>query len=303
MSVFSSFDKGAGGLIRLCAVSVLLLGGPAVAQEPLAQIGATQFTAADLKDLLQSLDPQVRNQALANPKVMTQLVQLQVVRKALLSEALAKKWQQRPDIAKQANAARDAVLLKTYLASVASLPANYPSDQEVRAAYELNRARFLVGRRYRLEQIYVAAAPNDKDGAAALQKAKNLVARARSGRARFEDLARQNSQHKATADKGGDTGWLVESQILPEIRTRLEGMAKGEVSEPIRSGQGFHIVRLMDTQPAAAQPLAEVRPVIVASLRQQKLQAQQQLYIAGLLQKTPITIREPQLRAALKASP
>ena len=120
------------GLLRHIALPVLLLWSPlsAAADEPrdvVAQLGATRFTASDLKDFVQTLDPQTRQQALANPQVMNQLVQLQIVRKALLDEALAKKWQQRPDIAKEANAARDAVILKTYLTSAVSLPASYPS--------------------------------------------------------------------------------------------------------------------------------------------------------------------------------
>jgi peptidylprolyl isomerase len=79
-------------------------------------------------------------------------------------------------------------------------------------------------------------------------------------------------------------------------------MAKGDVSDPIRSDQGFHIVRLMDTQAAAPRPLAEVKPVIATSLRQSKEQDQQQQYIVRLLQKSPVTMHEPELRAALKTA-
>lgn len=298
-------NKAATGL-RLVALSTLLFSLPTQAAETkdvVAQLGATQFTKSDLSDFVRSLDPETRRQALANPQVMGQLVQLQIVRKALLNEALAKRWQQKPDIAKQADAARDAVIVKTYLASVASLPASYPSDQDIKSAYDLNRDKFLVARRYRMEQIFIAVPPTDKNGAAGLQKAKGLVMKARDGHTRFEDLARQNSQHKPSAQKGGDTGWLVESQLLPEVRARVQGMSRGDVSDPIRSSQGWHIIRLMDTQAAAPRPLAEVKPVITASLRQRKEQDQQQQYIVRLLQKTPVTIREPELRAALKASP
>ena len=308
MSLFQHGCVKAATALRLVVLPALLVWSPLLAatEEPkdvVAQLGATRMTASDLKDLLQGLDPETRRQALSNPQLLNQLVQLQIVRKALLNEALAKKWQQKPDIARQADAARNAVILKTYLASVSDLPANYPSDQEIKSAYDLNRDKFLVARRYRLEQIFLTVPLADRNGAATLAKAKGLVARARDGHTRFEDLARQNSQHKPSAQKGGDTGWLVESQILPEIRTRIQGMSKGEVSDPIRSSQGWHIVRLMDTQAAAPRPLAEVKPYIVASLRQQKAQGQQQQYIVRLLQKTPVTIRPAQLAAALKAAP
>lgn len=292
-------------LAPLSLLLVLLSAGsvPAVtADEAIAQMGTARFMASDLKDFVGKMEPETRRQALANPKLMNQLIQAEVARKAVLNEAIARKWQSQPAVAKQIDTARDAIVLKTYLASVTELPQSYPSQADIKAAYDLNRDKFLVPRQYRLAQIFIASPPGDKNAAAALKKASDLAAKARARGARFDDLARQNSQHKPTAEKGGDTGWLPESQLQPAIRAKIAGMMRGDVSEPIRGDQGWHILRLTDTKPAGLKPLAEVRGLIVASLRQQKQQSDELNYIARMLQKTPVSVNEAKLRTALEAA-
>jgi peptidylprolyl isomerase len=280
----------------------LLLPQAVIAEDgaPVAKLGTTQYTAADLNIFVQSLDPATRKQALADAETMNRLVQLEIIRKAILNDAKARNWQKRPDVAKEINQAADAITLKNYLASVVSLPPGFPSQQDIQKAYDLNRDRFMVPRQYHLEQIFIASPKGDKNAAAAQKKADDLSAKLRAG-AKFEELARAASDHKASAAKGGDLGWAPEDQIVPEIRARVVGMTKGEISGPIRGDAGWHIVRMLDTKPAAPRPLAEVTPLIVASLRQNKQQQDEQLYIVQMLQKTPVTLNQAAVRKAFEA--
>lgn len=82
----------------------------------------------------------------------------------------------------------------------------------------------------------------------------------------------------------------------------VAGMAKGEISEPVRGDQGWHIVRLMDTKPATTRPLAEVRALIVTSLRQEKQQSDQLQYVKRMVDKTPVRLNQANLRIALEAA-
>jgi peptidylprolyl isomerase len=276
-----------------------------VAAQPngvVAQMGAVRFTASDLKDFMQTLPADTRRQALADPQAMSRLIQGEVARRAVLSEALAKKWQAKPAVAKQIDMARDTIVLRNYLTAVVDVPAAYPSDAEVKNAYDLNRDKFLVPRQYHLAQIFIASPAGDKNAGVALKKASDLVAKARAKGARFDELARQNSQYKAGAEKGGDMGWAVESQMQPAVLAKVAGMARGDVSDPIRSGLGWHVVRLIDTKPAAPRPLAEVRGLIVTSLRQQKEQSEVLQYLARLVDKTPVQLNQANLRIALEAA-
>jgi peptidylprolyl isomerase len=291
---------GGRGLPWLAALLWLGLAGScpaATERDAVAQFGATRFTASELRDFVSGLDPDARQQALNNPRALRQLVQLEIIRKAIYTEALTKNWQEKPDIARQLAATREAIVLKSYLTSVVAMPKSFPSEQEIRATYDLNRDKFMMPRQYHLAQIFIS--PGKGDFAAAKKKADSLVAQLRVKNGDFATLAKRNSQHKPSADKGGDMGWLADTQIAADMRNRLAGIARGEISDPIRSNQGWHILRVLDTKPAAPRALAEVRPAIVASLRQQRQQSEEQQYIVRLLQKTPVTLNEPQLRKIL----
>lgn len=287
-------------LALLSASSALAV--PAQPSGLVAQMGAIRFTASDLKDFMQTLPPDARRQALADPQAMNRLIQAEVARRAVLNEALVKKWQLKPAVAKQIDMARDTIVLRDYLTAVVELPAGYPSDAEIKTAYDLNRDKFLVPRQYHLAQIFIASPAGDKNAAAAQKKANDLAAKALARGARFDELARQYSQYKPGAEKGGDMGWAVEDQIMPAVLAKVSGMARGDVSDPVRSSLGWHIVRLIDTKRAAPRPLAQVRSLIATSLRQQKEQSEVLQYLARLVDKTPVKLNQANLRTALEAA-
>lgn len=279
---------------------------PALAAEPVAapapevvaRLGEIDFTADALADFVRSLDPAVRKQALSDPQLLQRLVGLEMARIAVLNEAKAKNWQQRPDVARQIERARDAAIVTNYLSSVGAVPATYPSETEIKAAYDMNRDSFMMPRQYRLEQIFVASPANaDKRSSdVAAKKASDMANTAKAKNTNFGDLARAHSDHKPSAENRGDLGWAAQTEIMPEILTQVAGMTRGEISDPIRTKAGWHIVRLVDTRPAAPRPLAEVKEALIASLRQRRLQDNQQAYVARALDKNPVSVNEALLR-------
>jgi peptidylprolyl isomerase len=271
----------------------------------IARLGAMEFQAADLSDFVRLLDPELRKKAMADPELRNRLIGLELARIAVLKEAKAKNWAQRPDVARQIERARDDVILNNYLGSVSTLPKEFPSLAEIQSAYELNRDGFMMPRQYRLAQIFVASPKGASKQAqdAALKKAGDLARKARIPNAKFEDLARANSDHKSSAAKGGDMGWAAQDQILQEIRGQVVGMSVGEVSDPIRSAAGWHVVRLEGTKPAQPRPLAEVKDTLITSLRQQKLKDSQQAYVQRLLDKSPVSVNEAGLKKLFESTP
>jgi len=294
-------------ILPLFAVS--LVSGAALGVEGgadiVARLGGSEFTATTLKDFVQSLDRNARKQALSDPQLMNRLVGAELARLALLNEAKAKKWEQRPDVARQIDRSRDEIIVSNYLSSVAAIPRDYPSDAEVKVAYDSNRDSFMAPRQYRLAQIFVQLPPTSDKKAldAAQKKANDLARQARAKNANFEAIARTNSEHPASAARGGDLGWADQNQIVPEIRNQVVGMTKDEISDPILGSTGWHIVRMLDTRPAAPRPLAEVKDSLAAMLRQHKAQEAQQMYIARLLEKNPASVNQARLRALFESSP
>jgi peptidylprolyl isomerase len=271
----------------------------------IARLGGSEFHAADFADFIRLLDPALRKQAAADPQVRNKLIGLEMARIAVLKEANAKNWQQRPDVARQIARARDDVIVNSYLASISGVSKDYPSQAEIQSAYDLNRDAFMMPRQYRLAQIFVASpkGADKKTEEAAKKKLGELAQKLKAPNAKFEDVARAGSDHKSSAAKGGDMGWAAQEQIVPEIRNEIVGMTVGEISQPIRSDAGWHIVRLIATKPAQPKPLAEVKESLVTSLRQRKTKDVQQSYVAKLLESSPVSVSEDGLKKLFEAAP
>jgi peptidyl-prolyl cis-trans isomerase D len=104
-----------------------------------------------------------------------------------------------------------------------------------------------------------------------LQKAEDLVKRLQGGED-FAKLAKEHSQDAQTAAKGGSLGWKKQGE-LPEAldKALFEEMAPGQLTErPIKSPEGFHILRLEELRSERIKPLDEVRETLERELRQDK---------------------------------
>jgi hypothetical protein len=297
--------------LPVVAIALPILGGAAPpaptaesGTEVVARLGSTDVTIDDLKDFLRSLDPAIRQQAAKDTQLLARLVRVELARMAALGEAKEKHWEEQPDIARQIERARNQTIVTTYLTAMAAPPAAYPSEAEIQTAYEQNRDRFMLPRQYRLLQIFVAV-PSGADKAAedsAKKRAEDLVKKARAKGANFAELARKGSDEADSAKNGGDLGWLAETQLLPEVRIAVAGMAKNDVSEAMRTPSGWQIVMLADTKPAGPRPLAEIHDALVQGLRQQKLQENEQAYLAKLLESKHAAVNEIGLARLLEAA-
>ena len=228
--------------VRLLSLLIgTLVAASAYAADPapdvVARLGTTDITAAMLQTFVRTLDPAVRKQALGDPALMAKLVRAELARMAVLKEAQAQKWEQRPEVVLQIQRVRDEAITSSYLMSVSTPPADYPSEAEIQSAYDLNRDALMAPRQYRLSQIFVAlpTGGDAKAQEAAHQKADDLARKAKAKGANFEALAAANSDIKTGTEQGGDLGWASEAEIVPEIRSQIVAMAQSEISDPIRT--------------------------------------------------------------------
>jgi len=123
-------------------------------------------------------------------------------------------------------------------------PAVRVSDAEIDAA--LARIRGNAGRpEYQVAEIFLAVDRAEEEEPVR-RAAERLVGQLRSG-ADFAAVARQFSQ-AAGASSGGDRGWVQQGQLDDELDRGLRALRPGQVSEPIRSPSGFHILLLRNTR-------------------------------------------------------
>lgn len=263
--------------------------------EVVAKLGATELRASDLKRLLDTQPREVRDQVLNNPAALDRLIRTEVFRRAVLAEAQSKGWDRRPDVVALLDRAREQALVSSYMGEVSRPPADYPSEQEILAAYNANQAEFTVPRQFRVSQVFVAV-PKDAPKADAdklRKKADDVARRLQAKDADFAKIAEANSDHKPSAEQGGDLGWVMERDMIPEIRSLVPQMAKGETSkQPIRTEQGWHIIKLVDMKPQSVRPLAEVKLQLVQAMRQRRAQELEKKYLDDMAQKSGLAVNE-----------
>jgi peptidylprolyl isomerase len=275
----------------------LIAAGEPPASDIMAQRGDIRFTEADLKDSLSLLDPAVRAQVTATPQALTNFVRERLLNQAVVAEAKTRKWDTQPDIVRKIAETREAVIMQTYLASIVPPDPSFPSEAEVTAAYETNKAHLVMPRQFHLAQIVltVAADATPDQVADIRKKAADLKAQAMRPGADFSGLAKKNSQEPQSAEKGGDVGWLREPDMIPAVKDAVVAMTEGGISDPVRVPDGFHILKLIALKPAGQIPLLDAKPQIVAALRQARAQRMIRTYLDDMLKAQPIQVNEIEL--------
>jgi peptidyl-prolyl cis-trans isomerase SurA len=124
--------------------------------------------------------------------------------------------------------------------------------------------------------------------ASVLNDGRGLVATLRGG-ADFAALARQVSA-AASAENGGDLGWVRATSITPELRDQIMALKVGEISDPIVSPVGVHIFQVRG-QRAGAAPAATDAAQVRTSLEQQQLERQASRYLRNLRRDAFVDVR------------
>ena len=287
----------------LVLASAMLLAQPVLAQnskEVVAKLGSIELTTADVKRLIDSQPPEVRLRLLADAQLLDRLVRTEVFRRALAVEARRKGFDKKPEVAVSMRRAADQALVSRYVTDLSRPPADYPNDKQVLEAYKANRDALTVPAQYHIAQVFVSSPPNaDQKTAAAAEKKINDIARLAQRNVKFETLAQRSSDHKPSAEKGGDLGWVVLDQMVPEIRDVVTGLKKGGVSKPVRTDAGWHIVKLLDQKPASVRPFPEVKDELARLLRVRKAQENERKYLDELVARTPLGVNEIALNKLL----
>lgn len=275
----------------------LMLCSAAAAEDLVGKMGDVELHSSELKAILEAQPPDARRQLATDPAALERLVRSELMRKAVLNEAKQKGWDKRQELQPLIERARDQVIVSSFVGNVAKPGDGYPSEDEIKQFYESNKAQLLAPAQYQLAQIFLPAAEGTDKAKAeeARKKLGELSAKMGKSGADFAKLAKENSAHKESAEKGGELGWVSEEQMGPEIRRAVTGMSKGEVSPPVKSAAGWHLIKLLDKKPAATRPLADIRANLIVAMRNRKSQDMERAYLEALSIKLPPTINQIEL--------
>ncbi|MCX6970892.1 MAG: peptidylprolyl isomerase [Verrucomicrobia bacterium] len=272
----------------------LILAAPLAraADDVIARVGDQEIKATQVTPYLDNLTESDRAALLKNPAALSQAVRTLILQQILLKEAIATGWDKTPEVAEQLERLRQGAIAETYLQSIAKVPEGYPSEEEIKTVYEARKSDLQVPTQIRLAQIFIAApkdAPKDAQDKAKT-RIEDVAKAVKAGD--FAAVARDKSEERETASRGGEVGWLAETQIQPEIRSKVTSLSKGSVTEPIRLADGWYVVKVLEVKEAHTATLDEVKDQLVKLLRTERARANREAYLAKLQQQSPIALDE-----------
>lgn len=268
--------------------------GPAV-----ARLGNQQVAVSELQALLATLPAESREQLRANRGALETWIRSRLAQKAVLEQADAQGWRQRPQVEQQTRAATEQIVFRDYLLSVSQVPADYPSAAELQLAYDSGKAQWMTPPLYRVSQIFLAV-DDPQSTEAVRRQAQELSRRAQAAPAEFAGLASQYSQEPGSAGRGADLGLQPLQQLVPEVRSVVAQLKPGAVSQAVQSAAGFHVLKLTEQQPARTASLDELRPRLTEALRAQRQEQIAKAYLEGMLNTATLSIDGAQLNKVLE---
>jgi peptidyl-prolyl cis-trans isomerase SurA len=181
------------------------------------------------------------------------------------------------------------------------------SKEELQQFYDEHKSQMEQPEQIRLSELLVSTEKvstekkdqdkdKDKDAAgdeparlaAAQSKANDVLAQIRKG-ASFDEIAKKNSDGP-TAAQGGDLGYFKRGALAKELEDKTFAMKPGDVSDVIRTKQGFVILKVAEHQTAGVPPLSEIEPKVQDAIYMHKLQPALRAYLQKLREDASIKI-------------
>lgn len=158
----------------------------------------------------------------------------------------------------------EAVNLEFVKLNIALAPVDV-TEEDVADYYERRQSDFSDRKRWARHILLKDEEDTPEARAATEQKAQELLEQAKAEGADFAAMAREHSTDKVSAAQGGDLGWFDEKTMVPEFTEAAFALTeKGDLSEPVRSTFGVHIIQLEEAR--EYKPLEEVREEIRSAI-------------------------------------
>ena len=144
------------------------------------------------------------------------------------------------------------------------------TDDQLRAAYSSSLDNFRMPERVHARHILLKTeGKSDAEKKALMAKAEDLLKQLKNG-ADFAELAKKNSQD-GTAEQGGDLGWFVRNQMVPEFDSVAFSLKPKELSGVVTTQFGYHIIQVIEKDPAKIKPFEEVKDDLAKEVRAQSV--------------------------------
>ncbi|HEY7306524.1 MAG TPA: peptidylprolyl isomerase [Bryobacteraceae bacterium] len=143
------------------------------------------------------------------------------------------------------------------------------SDSQLHQEYQDNMDSYRTPERVKVRHILIKTQGKPKDEVSKLKaKTEDILKQLQHG-TDFADLAKKNSEDPGSAEKGGELGWIVRGQTVPNFEKTAFSLKPGQLSGIIETEYGFHIIQVEDKQEAHTQTFDDVKPQLLLEAKKQ----------------------------------
>ena len=258
----------------------------------LAQVGSYKLTLEEFETQIQSLPPQLQMALLRNPQLKEQFLDRWVDITLIAQEARDKKLDQDPEIQAKLEDIMNAVLAQEFLQREIEGKVKI-TDDEIETYYKGHEEEFTNPESAKARHILlkVPEGADEKAWKEAESKAKDIKKKLENGED-FAELAKKYSDDPGSKNKGGDLGFFTKGRMVPEFESAAFSLKPGELSDPVKTNFGYHLIEVQEKKAASTKTLAEVQAQIRQTLQTEKQQQLQDALIEKLKAKYPVKVNK-----------
>ncbi len=242
-----------------------------------------ELQLSDLEKTLSVLDANQRKSVLADEKVFRAFVKQEADNVSILIAARANKVDQSEKTLILAQRGVDNIVRELYLNQLltSKIPADFPTDKQVQEYYDKNKDNFVIEERVHTWQIFLPVKEDMsiKDIELLKKKAESIRNDLKKKKTDFVSAANKHSKHEASRLSGGYMGLIKISEFKPEIKAAIKTLKQGDISKPIKTDDGIHILKRGAIVPKQDITLEQVKPKITElMLKQLRIQIRQAVF-------------------------
>ena len=259
----------------LPVIALLAFSAPAFADEyVIMKVNNQDVSSSEAQRMLDGVYPQgqaPKFDTLA-PDQKERLLRALMAEKIVYGEAVKAGVDKSDKVTKQVEDVKHQIVVRTYLDTKTS---DTISEADVKKEYDKMVDAMKDEKEVHARHILLASEQDAKDAKKKLDSGKS-----------FEEVAKDYSKDAGTAKNGGDLGYFTKDKMVPEFANAAFAMKKGEISGPVKSPFGWHIIKIEDIRKVQPPEFATVKDQIKTKLQERKLDE----YISSLVKGADVKV-------------
>ncbi len=236
------------------------------------RLGTEEIKNSEAEELWKSLFPGGAAPDFAgfDENIRQNVLRGMVSEKLIYSEAIKEGFDKSDEVKKRLASLEKQLIMQSFMESKAK---SLVTEQQLKTAYAEHTAALKNQEEIRARHILVQTEEEARAISKEMKKGGD-----------FEQAAKEKSTDKGSGTQGGDLGYFTKDKMVPEFSEAAYKLKKGEVSDPVKSSFGWHVIKVEDRRPVKVPSFEEMREELQAETSNKAVQE----YVEGLLKKADI---------------